>query len=392
MHVTVLPEALTIGRGRSALIAVLVTNLSEVIDAYSIEVLGVDPEWVSSPTPRVSLFPGESTQIDIVITPPSDTPAAARPLTVSVRSENDADSFSLTDVALTIEAVAVTRINVDPAVINAGRSAEFGLIVTNTGNAPAPVRAFAVDPEELAEFTIVPPDLIVPSGGSAVVRVGAKGGRAWFGTPRPRTFTLGVDAEARLEAPATFIQRPRVPRWLISLAGLLAAATVFAFVLSHAFTRVVEEASVDNDVLDEALSSGEAGGAVVPANPGTVTGRLTTNTNAALNAAAGFRNPEQINDPDAPPAVDCAEAGSNSLGVAAVQLELYVEDEPDEPVATAATDDQGCFTLANLGEGSYKMLMSGAGYPDVWFVADGPGTSSPADASPIEVELGEASD
>ena len=393
MHVTVLPDAIAVGRGRSAVIAVLVTNLSEVIDAYSIEVLGVDPAWVTSGTPRVSLFPGESTQIDLVVSPPPDTPAAQRPITVSVRSENDADTFSLNDVALTIEAVAVSQITVDPPLITAGKSAEFGLIVTNTGNAPAAVRAFGVDPEELAGFRIEPPELVVASGSSAVVRVEASGGRAWFGTPRPRTFTLGVDAETRLEAPATFIQRPRIPRWLISMAGLLAAATVFAFVLSHAFDRVVQEASVGDDVLDEALRSGEAGGAVVPANPGTVSGRLTTNTNAALAAAAaGFRSPEQVTDPDAPTSSGCADAASNSLGVAAVQIELFVEDEPDEPVATAATDDRGCFTLANLGEGTYKMLMSGAGYPDVWFVDDGPGTSSPADASPIEVELGQESD
>ena len=392
MHVTVLPDAIAVGRGRSAVIAVLVTNLSEVIDAYSIEVLGVDPAWVSSATPRVSLFPGESTQLDLVISPPPDTPAAQRPITISVRSENDTDTFSLTDVALTIEAVAVSQITVDPPMINAGKSAEFGLIVTNTGNAPAAVRAFGVDPEDLADFRIEPSQLVVPSGSSAVVRVEATGGRAWFGSPRPRTFTLGVDAETRLEAPATFIQRPRIPRWLISMAGLLAAATVFAFVLSHAFDRVVQEASVGDDVLDEALRSGEAGGAVVPANPGTVSGRLTTNTNAALATAAGFRSPGQAPGQAVPTSSDCAAAGSNSLGVAAVQIELFVDGEPDDPVATAATDDNGCFTLANLGEGSYKMLMSGAGYPDVWFVDDGPGTSSPADASPIEVELGKERD
>ncbi len=47
-----------------------------------------------------------------------------------------------------------------------------------------------------------------------------RGGRPWFGQPKPRvlTFSLGADSPPAM---ATFVQRPRIGRWLISLLGLV---------------------------------------------------------------------------------------------------------------------------------------------------------------------------
>jgi hypothetical protein len=381
MRVSAWPETISVPSGGAGLVSVVVTNVSEVIDAYQVEVLGIDPEWVDAGDQRLSLFPGESKQLDLTIRLPEGYPASERALTVTVRSENDLARFELATVALTVPPVARVAIGLDPPIIYGGRSAAFGMIVTNDGNAPAPVTGFAVDPEELARFEIMPPDVVVEAGHSEVVRVEAVGGRSWFGSPRARSFAVGVDTDERVEATATFIQRPRIPRWMLSLMGLLAAATVFAFVLKITVDRVVNEASVADEVLDEALRSGQGGGAVVPADPGSVTGQLTTTTNrelaAAAAGAAGFRTPD---------------GSTRALGVAAVQVELYLEDDTESPIATAATDDEGRFTLANLGEDKYKLLLTGAGYPEVWYVEGEPGASSASDATVIDVELGDESD
>ena len=381
MHVSAWPDAVTVDSGGVAQVTVVVTNTTEVIDAYSIDVLGMDATWVTSSADRISLFPGESEQVDLTITIPHGYPAAERLLTITVRSKNDAEQFRLATVAMTIPPVASTSITLDPTIITAGRSAAYGLVLSNDGNAPVRAVGFGLDPEELANFRITPPEVLVAPGQTEVLQIQAKGGRSWFGNPCARMFTVGVEAEQRVETIATFIQRPRISRWVLTLLGLLAAATVFAFVLSHTFDRVVKEASVDEGVLDQALRTGEAGGAVVPANPGTVTGVLTTSTNRELIAAA-----------DGASGLRAGDGGPTALGVAAVQVELFLADDPTLPLASAATDDTGRFTLANLGEGKYLLLMSGAGYPDVWFVDGGPSVDSPADASPITVELGKPKD
>ena len=379
MHVSAWPDSVVADGGGVALVSVVVTNVSEVIDAYTIEVLGVDPDWITTSTDRLSLFPGESQHVDLTIQVPHGYPAADRPITVTVRSQNDLERFELAEVVLSIPPAPVTGITVDPALVNAGSIAEFGIVVSNTGNTPVRAVGFAVDPEETATFRLDPPEVVVAPGGSEVIQFRARGGRAWFGNPRARVFTLGVEAEQRRESLATFVQRPRIPRWLLALAGLLTAATVFAIVLSRTVDRVVEEASVGGDVLNEALRSGAAGGAVVPANPGSVTGTLTTTTNRELlgsaSGATGFQS-----------------TPSSALGVAAVQIELFLAADPTAPVASAATDDRGRFALPNLGEGEYLMFLSGAGYPDVWYSADGSGVNSPGDATPIAVELGQTRD
>jgi hypothetical protein len=166
-------------------------------------------------------------------------------------------------------------------------------------------------------------------------------------------FKLGVDTGDRVEAAATFIQRPRISRWMMSLFGLLLAAAVFAGVLSRTFNRVVDQATVDQGILENALASGAAGGAVVPVNPAGVSGSVVSS--------------------------------STGEGIAGIQAELFVADDTNVPIATAATDGSGAFTFSRLGAGGYKIRFSGAGFNPLWF-GD---STTPADAAEIEAALGE---
>jgi len=109
---------------------------------------------------------------------------------------------------------------------------------------------------------------------------------------------------------------------------------------------------VSTDVLDAALNSGDAGGAVVPANPGSVSGELVSS--------------------------------STGEGFSGATAELFVEDDDQNPVASAATDDNGQFTFANLGGGTYLLRLSGSGVNQIWYG----NTATSADSTPIKVELG----
>jgi hypothetical protein len=377
IRVSALPQTLEVAPGVAGQISVSITNTSQVIDQYSIAVFGIDPGWVTAQNEMLSLFPGETGAVVLDLRLPVDYPASVRPIAVSVSSASSPDHFELAQVELEITEATTTSVAIDPTMVTAGKSATFGLAVTNKGNAPVLARPFAVDPEDLAVFVIEPVDVLVAPGRTQIVQIAASGGRSWFGMPRARTFNVGVEAERHVETMATFIQRPRISRWMLSLLGLLCAAAVFAFVLSRTFDSVVEEVKVSDDVLNEALGTGAAGGARVPSSPSSVTGRLTSSTSDELRNGL-VRSAAQT-------------SGSGTFGIPAVQVELYAlcdddgQCDPSLPVATAASQEDGVFSLPNLGDGEYKMFLSGSGYDDEWYTDDGLGAKTFADASPIAV-------
>ena len=348
------PEIVEVSPGADGLVSVAITNTSSVIDAYRVQVFGLDPEWVEVVPPRLSLFPGETSNVDIHVRLPEDYPASQRMLTVNVTSDDQPGSFSLTQVALDVRPATKTTVALDPTMITGGRAATFGLVVSNVGNAPVTATGFASDPEDLAVFTFQPSHVVVAPGREQVIEVTAEGGRNWFGAPRARTFTIGVepDGEQPVETIGVFVQRPRIGRSLLMLLGLLTAAAVFAAVLSRSFDRVVEEARVSTDVINAALETDQAGGAVVPTNPGSVVGELISLT--------------------------------TGQGLSGAQAELFLTDDTENPVASAASDDTGAFKFANLGAGEYLLRLSGSGVNVLWYG----NTPTPADSTPIEVELG----
>ncbi len=353
MRTAAWPDVVEVGPGESGTISVAITNSSSVIDAYRVQVFGLDPSWVDIEPARLSLFPGDTANVAVNVRLPDDYPSSRRALTVNVTSDDDPGSFALSQVELAVHPQTRTTLQLDPTVMTGGKLATFGMVVSNTGNAAVTATGYAIDPEDLATFTFEPAQVVVAPGREQVIEVTAEGGRTWFGPPRPRPFTFGVHAETDVEAIGTFIQRPRISRWMLTLLGLLTAAAVFAAVLSRSFDSVVEEARMSTDVLDAALNTGGAGGAVVPANPGSVTGSLISR--------------------------------STGEGFSGATAELFVESDDQTPVASAATDDNGAFTFAQLGRGTYLLRLSGSGVNQIWYG----NTPTSKGSTPIEVELGE---
>src|SRR6185436_7005102 len=130
------------------------------------------------------------------------------------------------------------------------------------------------DPEDVVQIAFTPPLVVLPPGRREIVHAEVSGGRPWFGQPKPRilTFSLGPGSPPAM---ATFVQRPRIGRWLLSLLGLITAAAIFALVLSTVADRLVDESSVDPKVLDKALDQPAAGaGGMASVAPSAVAGKV----------------------------------------------------------------------------------------------------------------------
>src|SRR5690606_14416187 len=214
MRTAAFPDTVEVTPGDAGMISVSITNTSSVIDAYRVQVFGLDPEWVTVSPPRVSLFPGQTEQVQIQVRLPDDYPASQRTLAVNVSSDDDPGAFSLNQVALDVQPRTRTSVRLDPTTITGGRSARFGLVVADEGHAAVTATGYAVDPEAHAQFRLVPQSVVVAPGREQVIEANVSGGRPCFGQPKARTMTFGVTTDRgddrQVETLGTFVQRPRI--------------------------------------------------------------------------------------------------------------------------------------------------------------------------------------
>jgi hypothetical protein len=354
LYTTISPTFARVVGGQSVQLTLSITNTSTLIDAYSVRIFGLDAAWFQTRPERLSLFPLDTENIELELFIPADFPAGTRQISVHIQSENDQSDFAFGTVTLQIADRPLVGMTVDPVSINGGSTAQFGLVVTNNGNSALDVTTEAVDPEEESEFRFEPPTIHLLPGEQHVVRASVRARRPWIGAPKVRVLTFRAAGVNKAEALGTFVQRPRIGRWVISLLGLLTAASVFAAVISRTLDNVVKEAKLDPSVVNAALDKAAADSKTVSLKPASITGSVVS--------------------------------ASTGKGVSGVQAVLYDSGNGTTPIASAATADDGSYAFAKLSAGTYRLKFTGAGFTDLWYTSG----RVFAEASDIKVEVSKA--
>jgi Carboxypeptidase regulatory-like domain len=339
--------------GDAAHVSVAVYNDTDVIAGYRVTLLGADRSWVTVEGNGVAVFPAETANIEVTLRLPDDFPAGHRQMALQVQALEDVEDVQTVALDVVVPRRDDLKVRVEPTSITAGRSASFGLLVENRGNAIIDTGFTGTDEEAAVELEFSPASLRLEPGESEIIRAESRGGRRWFGMPTPRVLTFtatGVDPAT--EVVATFVQKPRIGRWVLSLAGLIAAVSVFAVVITQSFEKVAESEKKGRQLIEAALDDDPTGANGIATNPGSVSGNIT--------------------------------GPSDNAGLAGVTIELFEADDPDAVVAAVSTSDDGSFLLPGLNAGSYKLRVAGAGYAPRWFGGEGHG-----DATIITVQLGE---
>lgn len=358
MHVDVAPLFFELAVGQVGHVSVTVTNTTHVIDRYQLHVFGLDPAWVTFTPDDLSLFPDETGQVDLAIELPESFPAGRRELSVHVQSDNTRSEFALAPISLGVTSRPRVGLRVEPSIVTGGRTATFDLVVLNEGNATIEAPVGASDPEDLAEFDFEPRAVTLVPGRREVVHATVSGPRPWFGQMKPRVITFHVLTPAPVTATATFLQRPRIGRWVISLLGLMTAAAVFAAVLSQTFDKIVSQSKLDTGVIDQALGSDRVS-IDVPTSPAGITGLVVIATTGA--------------------------------GVGGVTAQLFSADNANVPLASAATTTDGSYAFGNLNGRPFRLRFTGAGFAPVWYPAaatfgDGQDVTPVEGAPPTQLE------
>jgi hypothetical protein len=277
VRVQVEPRRLEVVPGEPVAFQLQIYNSRNVIDAYSVTLLGLDTPDTGGPgvsvvtEPRsLSLFPEAEGTLTVLFTLPLGFPAGTRTIGVAAVSTTDAAVSVVEDVELVVAPVRDLSMEIQPQSVTGGRRAVLGVTVENRGNVPVELTLQASDTERLLSFTFEHPRLVVPPASTVRTRLAVAGRRPVLGSPVPRIITVAAeDAGQALEAVATFIQKPLLPRALLTLAAVVGALALWGAVLFRGVDRAVDDvAQTTAEAEVAAAGSGVVAGVVSgPAGP-----------------------------------------------------------------------------------------------------------------------------
>ena len=345
-------STLEVAPGGAGTVPITIYNDQDVIAGYEIVVLGADDDWVHITGDHAAVFPGESSTVSVTFTLPNRFPAGHRRFGLKIQSTAGVEDTQIVHVDLVVSTVEELRLRIDPPTVNGGNRGVFALVVENAGNAPVVSALHGSDDEEAMEYTFDPTIMRLEPGETRTVRAQASGGRPWFGVPAPRSISFRADGvNEGPEGRAMFLQRPRISRWMVSLAGLLAAVTVFGVVIRSGLQSVADSSAVDEDLIAAAIEDdADPDAPTLSTNPASVEGVVQSDGGGPLSG---------------------------------VTIELFSTTDAETPLAAVSTGSDGSYRIGGLNAGSYRAKATGAGFAPIWF----PDSTTHANAEDLVVEL-----
>jgi Carboxypeptidase regulatory-like domain len=322
--------------GELTVIEVEVANTADVIDGVTARIEGVDPSWVQLPVPVLSLFPDSTGVLPVHINFPKTTVVGDYLVVVTVESTIDATRHSTHDLWLHVDPIEAASLRLRPSLVNGGKRARFGAIVTNEGNVQTDFTMTALDETRVLDTAVNPLTLTVAPLTEGVAEVEVSGKRPWFGQPVARAVSIGADTPTlQLRAVGTFNQRPRIPRGVLTALILAGIIALWAFIFLFGVSLLRKGDDPAKAVPDEFARGVQ---------------------DVPLDAVAGS-------------ALGKVTAASTGDGLARITVEAWrvTAKNGDELTTSAGTADDGTYALAGLLPGQYKLHYSADGYQETWY-------------------------
>ncbi len=233
--VTLQPAAVEVDPGTTAECVVRVRNTGQIVDRFTIEVLGDAAPWVTVTPAALSLFPGAEDTARIEFSPASGSEPRAGRIVFGVRvrsSETPADSV-VEEGSVTVRPYTAASAILVPQTSRGSRNARHDVTVMNGGNVPVEVVVVPSDPDRLLAFDVRPPRLSLRPAETGSVRVTVRPNETFLnGTPQSHPFVVGVTSsgQAPFELRGSMLQRAILPSWTLRAVGLAAGVAALAVV------------------------------------------------------------------------------------------------------------------------------------------------------------------
>lgn len=354
-------------------IVIEVRNTSTVIDGARATVLGLDPAWVTGEPGYVALFPDASDQLRMRVRLPETFPAGDHTLQVSVASDVDPSRSRTLTAALHVVELSEPDIAVKPQTVTTRHDAHYDISCTNHGNAPTTLELVAFDVEHELELRLQPSVVELAPGTTTNVVLDAFRRRRPFGGVTTYPITVRATSPShQIETRATYIQRPVVSPGLLTAGILAAIVLLWALAFLGGIDRLL---GGDDDVAKAAPVS-----FYEPAATGADVDGIAQGSSGADAASKG---------------IDITAVGGDTSGVVVgpdgdgvpgltVTAVRRTKDGINVDASSAATDDDGAYTVGPLVPGRYVLRVEGPGYDPVY----APGVELAATATPVEISTG----
>ncbi|TQK44169.1 hypothetical protein FBY35_5657 [Streptomyces sp. SLBN-118] len=250
---------ISIEPGSEVTVLLQVRNTSDIVEAYSFDVLGEAADWMDVEPASVSLYPGNSTTATVKLHPPRswDVPAGEVPFGVRVQPAEFPQNAVIPEGVVRIEPFHDTSAELLPQTSHGRWAARHQLAVDNRGNVPVILTLTGADPAERLRLAFRPATVAVEPGHAAFVSASVRPNRLlWRGEPLVHPFQLALSQEdaAPVVVDGTYLQKPLLPKWifkvlLILLALLLVLAAIWFGLLKPTVKAAAREAVAADPVV-----------------------------------------------------------------------------------------------------------------------------------------------
>ncbi|WP_460406676.1 COG1470 family protein [Actinophytocola sediminis] len=240
--------------GQETRTAMTVRNDSDIVEAYTFEVVGECAPWTVVEPARLSLYPGTSEQVTVVLSPPRSPTVRAgeKPLGVRVLPTERPQSVVVTEATVVVEPFTEERVELVPERRRAWRRARYHVNVHNDGNIPVGVALSAPETDDQLTYDLPARPTAVEPGDLAELELRVRIAKVlWFGKPVEwplRLTAVAAAGEHAEEHPldGELIQLPVFAKWLLALlAALLALLLAWLLLVRPAVQSAAREAADD---------------------------------------------------------------------------------------------------------------------------------------------------
>jgi hypothetical protein len=240
--------------GQETSTTMTVRNDSDIVEAYEFEVVGGCAPWTTVEPARLSLYPGTSEQVAVVLRPPRspEVRAGEVPLGVRVLPAERPESAVVTETTVIVEPFAKQRARLIPKRRRAWRSARYRVEVQNDGNTPTVVTPSLPEADDHLKIAVSTAPTTVGPGAKAELELRVRVAKPlWFGKPavwpvRLDAVALAADERHEHELAGELVQLPILSKWLLSLLGaLLALLLAWLLLVRPAVLSAAREAADD---------------------------------------------------------------------------------------------------------------------------------------------------
>ncbi|MEU9315728.1 hypothetical protein [Streptomyces sp. NPDC048295] len=325
-------SSVTAAPGEQTAIPLRILNSGSTVEEYRFEVIGACAAWSAVEPATLSLYPGDSQTVSLMLRPPRDSTVLAgeTPFGIRVVPTSEQGDTVVPEGRVTVLPFTETTAELVPRSSHGAWRGRHRLAVDNRGNAPVTVRLGAQSGTERARVSFAADTLRIEPGRAefGTVRI-RPAKRVWRGIPVTHPFQLVATPDvAEDQAPVapvvvdgSYQQEPILPRWLpralITAAVLLIALVGLWYALLRPAVKSAAREAVTPDVVRSAAAAEKSKAPDKSGSGGASSGGASSGGGDSSGANGGSPKPS----PSASPGT-----GSDAGAAAPTSAQVQVRD------------------------------------------------------------------